>query len=109
MGFLSRLLRRSGDDSAAATATAPEVVVECPHTAIGPRWDDAADMGNEAKATSYQCEACGDSIPWGRIKAVPYATLCVGCKEKQELSGSDDTGAAGWGAVDEFETLGQDM
>ena len=62
-----------------------------------------------AEKTYGQCEACSGDIPWGRLEAVPYATMCVSCKEKQERSGSGEEGAAGWSAVDEFETLGQDM
>ncbi len=30
----------------------------CPHTALTARWDSVADMGNEAKVTSYTCESC---------------------------------------------------
>jgi hypothetical protein len=37
------------------------VVVEkppCPHAALVARWDAAADIGVEAKATKYICDAC---------------------------------------------------
>ena len=30
------------------------------------------------------CEACGDSIAVGRLKAMPFATLCVACAEARE-------------------------
>jgi len=30
------------------------------------------------------CEECGEEIPIGRLKALPFATLCVKCKSKQE-------------------------
>jgi hypothetical protein len=30
----------------------------CPHAALVPRWDTAADIGVEAKATRYLCDAC---------------------------------------------------
>ena len=59
--------------------------------------------------TYGQCEACNAEIPWGRLEAVPYATLCVACKERQERTGTTGTSAAGWSAVDEFETLERDM
>ena len=60
MGLLDRLLRRkaseeSGDGTEVATAP-------CLHTTIGPRWDSADDMGDESKANSYRCEACGESF-----------------------------------------------
>ena len=60
MGLLDRLLRRKateGDEQGAEVATGP-----CLHTALGPRWDSADDMGNESKANSYRCEACGESF-----------------------------------------------
>lgn len=59
--------------------------------------------------TYGQCEVCDEGIPWERLEAVPYATLCVGCKEQQERSGEGGSNADGWGAVDEFETLERDM
>lgn len=31
------------------------------------------------------CEDCGEEISEKRLKAVPYSTLCVDCKEKQEI------------------------
>ncbi|MHC5055686.1 MAG: TraR/DksA family transcriptional regulator [Planctomycetota bacterium] len=61
------------------------------------------------EGTYGQCEACNADIPWGRLEAVPYATLCVACKERQERTGTTGTSAAGWSAVDEFETLERDM
>jgi len=30
------------------------------------------------------CESCGDAIPKSRLKAIPYARLCIECKEKEE-------------------------
>ena len=30
------------------------------------------------------CEDCGEDIPWGRLKAMPYAELCVGCQAKRD-------------------------
>jgi DnaK suppressor protein len=32
-----------------------------------------------------QCEDCGDEIGEARLMALPYATLCVECKAKQEM------------------------
>lgn len=31
-----------------------------------------------------ECESCGDSIDFRRLKARPLATLCIGCMEDQE-------------------------
>jgi DnaK suppressor protein len=30
------------------------------------------------------CKSCGTSIPRNRLKALPFATLCVKCKEEEE-------------------------
>jgi RNA polymerase-binding transcription factor len=36
-------------------------------------------------AGSYgRCERCGQEIPEERLDAVPYATLCVTCKQLEE-------------------------
>ena len=49
MGFLNRLFHKE----------APTAVVECPHTALTARWDQAADIGKQELATAFHCEACG--------------------------------------------------
>lgn len=46
---------------------------------------------NEALRRLYRseygvCESCGKDIAKARLEAVPYATLCVTCQEKQEKS-----------------------
>lgn len=33
------------------------------------------------------CELCGKRISAKRLKAIPYAHLCIDCKEKEELKG----------------------
>lgn len=33
------------------------------------------------------CETCSQEIPRKRLEAVPYATLCITCKEKEEKAG----------------------
>ena len=30
------------------------------------------------------CIVCGESIHWERLEAVPYATLCISCQEREE-------------------------
>ncbi len=37
---------------------------------------DSGEYGN--------CEDCGETIPVGRLKAMPFATLCVKCKSERE-------------------------
>lgn len=31
-----------------------------------------------------ECENCGKAIPKARLRALPYATLCVACQEQME-------------------------
>ena len=33
------------------------------------------------------CETCGEAIPEARLEAIPYARLCIKCKEELERSG----------------------
>lgn len=40
------------------------------------------------------CESCGVPIPPARLKALPSAALCVGCKETQESSGGSPSALA---------------
>ncbi len=43
------------------------------------------------KAGQYgTCEGCNNPIPLARLKALPYATLCIACQEKLEESGCRD-------------------
>lgn len=57
MGFLDRLFGRKGA-AAAPVEEPPPVTEECPHAAITPRWDSAADMGKTALVSAYVCESC---------------------------------------------------
>ncbi len=50
-----RLGRAGGGVSAAD-------VPPCPHTALTPRWDSVADMGNTEKVTGYTCQGCNQSF-----------------------------------------------
>lgn len=31
-----------------------------------------------------ECEDCGDELPFGRLKAMPYVEFCVECQRKQD-------------------------
>lgn len=41
-------------------------------------------LGKLEDGTYGQCEACGENISFGRLKASPFTTLCIACKEEQE-------------------------
>ena len=56
MGVLGRLFRR-GESQPTALAE-----VECPHTALTPRWDALEDIGKEDRATAFKCESCGVTL-----------------------------------------------
>lgn len=32
--------------------------IACPHVTLVPRWDNVEDMGIEARATGFTCDAC---------------------------------------------------
>ena len=56
MGLFDRLMRRKAQEGSEVDAP------PCPHTALGPRWDNASDIGDESKASSFRCEACGETF-----------------------------------------------
>ena len=63
MGFLDRLFGRKEDKGApTAVDEAPAVEMECPHGAVTPRWDNAADMGKAELVSAYVFESCGASF-----------------------------------------------
>ena len=41
-------------------------------------------LGKMQDETYGQCESCSDHIGAARLKASPFATLCLACKEEQE-------------------------
>ena len=70
---------------------------------------EIAQIGNALtkieEGTYGKCELCGGDIPWSRLEAVPYATTCIECKRKQEITGGTKANASGWSAVDELGDL----
>ena len=49
------------------------------------------------------CEDCGKRIPATRLRALPFAYLCVLCKEQQERSESiADSSAMHWEGIENF-------
>ncbi|HUT12862.1 MAG TPA: TraR/DksA family transcriptional regulator [Thermoguttaceae bacterium] len=43
-----------------------------------------ASLERIEEGTYGQCEECGVKIPKNRLKAIPYASLCVKCVSQQE-------------------------
>jgi len=31
-----------------------------------------------------ECEECGDDLPWGRLRALPFAEYCVSCQAQKD-------------------------
>ena len=44
----------------------------------------ALDKLDHAPDEAGTCEECGEDIPWGRLKAMPFAELCVVCQGKRD-------------------------
>jgi len=42
----------------------------------------------------FECEECGGPISEGRLRSVPYTSLCVECAEKQEKSNRENNSHA---------------
>ena len=51
------------------------------------------------------CESCGKPIPLTRLRAIPYATDCIGCRRKAETNNASN-GAVMWNRV--FDTVKAD-
>lgn len=50
------------------------------------------------------CEVCSAAIPIARLKALPYTTVCIDCRQKQETRGpGDDADGENWETVFEYE------
>ena len=51
--------------------------------AIG-RAQRALEKLDRAPDEAGACEDCGEDIPWARLKAMPYAELCVTCQARRD-------------------------
>lgn len=45
------------------------------------------------------CESCNSKIKLERLKALPYAVLCIECQRESERDGSSSMDSADWGRV----------
>ncbi len=65
---------------------------------------------NRMKDGSYgKCVSCGGRIPVRRLRAMPFATKCINCKEKEERLGGRLTQQQRRGTWDLVSELPQDM
>jgi len=89
MGFLDKLFGRKGSDASPVDAP-PAVEVECPHGAVTPRWDSAADMGKADLISAYVCESCHATFSreeGGRLTASAADRLRISEEGRQERMG----------------------
>jgi len=59
MSFLKNL-RRHREPKATETEIRQEQAPECAHRILLAQWDDPQAMGDESRANSYRCDACGE-------------------------------------------------
>ncbi len=51
---------------------------------------------DRARAGMYGvCEECGEEIPVGRLKAIPFAVCCVDCAREREMCRDGDLAEVG--------------
>ena len=46
-------------------------------------------LGRLDDGSYEECVSCAEKIPLTRLRAIPWASLCIDCQERQELIGSD--------------------
>jgi transposase-like protein len=77
MRFLGRLLGLKEERPVGGTKVSE---LECPHSALVPRWDRPDDMGKPKMVSSYLCEGCkanfsreeGDRLKAGEAERVRF-------------------------------------
>jgi DnaK suppressor protein len=59
----------------------------CEIMAVGASTIDQIDLALSKieEGTYGVCEDCGEHIAFERLEALPFATLCIGCKKKREV------------------------
>ena len=55
-------------------------------------------IGRIKRRVYGDCESCGKAIPLTRLRAIPYATDCIGCRRQAETRNSSG-GAVIWNRV----------
>lgn len=60
MGILDRIFNRGQTATDDPAEDLPPR--ECLHVALMPHWDELGDMGDEEKASRFECASCGTSF-----------------------------------------------
>ena len=65
MGVFDKLIGRKKEAAHEAAEGVP-----CPHVTLVPRWDNAADMGHEDRASGFMCDSCKESFTAPQARAL---------------------------------------
>jgi DnaK suppressor protein len=66
-------------------------------------------IGKIRSGTFGTCERCQKAIPFARLQALPYTSVCIECQRKQELrSTGEDDFEANWASAMEYERRSND-
>lgn len=76
-------VERGFADSAHSTAERARIISVVKALAANLRWVNRA-LGKMDAGTYGTCERCGNPIPPERLEALPWAILCIDCKQKGE-------------------------
>jgi DnaK suppressor protein len=81
------ILSSPGDEMDVARSTADAEA----HASLIERWEDRLRLIDQALArvdngTYGTCVDCGENIPRERLKALPFALLCIDCQQKRGKS-----------------------
>ena len=55
------------------------------------------------------CGACGSAIKLARLKALPYAKLCIDCQREEERGGGSGAHDYDWGRVQDLDSSERDL
>lgn len=55
------------------------------------------------------CESCSSKIPMARLRALPYATMCIECQREAESEGGSSSDGTDWGRVPDLSTGEPDL
>ena len=86
MGLFDKLF--SSKQTSAQSETAVMESPPCPHGILTARWDSAADMGHEDRATEYVCASCNETFSPEEARALRAA---IGEKMIELTSEAEET------------------
>jgi len=98
LGLLQEMKEQTGGDSVDAALDAAQDELSSQLAEVESR--ELAQIENALfhieKGDFGKCEGCNSTIPMARLKALPYATLCIECQRELEETGEVGGGDADW-------------